>query len=268
MCLSSTGHHKKAIKKSSSCKYPAKIFVPVVVDDELRGRISDSGLSSNWIHPPNLHQISSLNHSIGSVTLTSNPDSWTCDLANDGRYKIKEVPLQVACFSWRSRKDKISTAKALIHRGMTGIELSCGFCGSIEEDTNHLLCTFPAAKILFDWVFTWCEIQASNLPTVEEVLNFADTWGNQALGPHCTTLHPPLGETAQKRGDGSLLYVTVRFGVLIWRARNDRLFSNKRTYPTKMADLIQSTVFFWLKFRTNIGNLIWTDWITNPFICL
>lgn len=80
-----------------------------------------------------------------------------------------------------------------------------------------------------------------------EVIDFASNWGQ------CT----------KKR---KLLFV-ILYGLLlsVWKVRNDKLFNNRFTSPSKMEDFIIRMVFKWVNFRGNLDICNWFNWVVCPF---
>ena len=126
----------------------------------------------------------------------------------------------------------------------------CSYCGGVEETTDHLLCGCRAACTLTDLVFRWYGIQHSNFSYTSEVLEFVYNWGS------CLNRRRML--------------IGICYGMLwcIWRARNDRVFNNIKTFPERVVDIIKSIVYLWFKHRRKNGVCNWIDWPVCPFSCI
>ncbi|GJT26798.1 RNA-directed DNA polymerase, eukaryota [Tanacetum coccineum] len=98
-------------------------------------------------------QWSKLVELVGSVSLSSSPDRWFCDLSGDGVFTVKVVrnflddmllpshpvvtswtkfiPIKVNIFAWRARRDCLPTRYNLSRRGVVLDSIVCPICGGI-----------------------------------------------------------------------------------------------------------------------------------------
>ncbi|KAL4572985.1 hypothetical protein LXL04_019777 [Taraxacum kok-saghyz] len=195
---------------------------------------------------------------------------WRCNLSPDGRFTIrilrrkiddinsavmakfdwKEIPKNVLCFTWRAKMGRIPSAVALCKRGVVNQNnFRGGSCNMEDECADHILVQCPFAKTVMEWILKWCDIKEVRFNTVTEVLDYAAGWGN----------------FPKKRR----ILLAIFQGTMwsIWKARNDRLFGNRRIPPTKVADMIKSMVFIWIKHRRpSGGSKNWTDWKSHTSV--
>ncbi|CAH1440647.1 unnamed protein product [Lactuca virosa] len=151
---------------------------------------------------------------------------------------IREVPIKVVCFIWRAWLGKIPTKLALVKRGVSVGDIKCSLCDDWEEDSDHVLVGCEYAKEVLSWIFKWCGVTMPPMRTVVELLDFANNWSNNP---------------SKRR-----LFLGICYGALwgIWKQRNDRGFNDSKMPPAKCADLIQSTLFLWMKNRKENSNMI------------
>ena len=145
---------------------------------------------------------------------------------------------------------RIPTAAALCRRGVVNHNQTvCSWCNTDEECADHVLVRCQFARTVMEWILKWCDIKEVNFNNVSDVLDYAAGWGN------C----PKKNKIFQAICQGAMWS--------IWKARNDRVFNNRRIPPTKVADIIKSTVYIWIKFRqAKGGGPNWATWSTNPFL--
>nr|KAJ0209586.1 hypothetical protein LSAT_V11C400182710 [Lactuca sativa] len=164
---------------------------------------------------------------------------------------LKEVPPKVLCFMWRAKLGRFPSVVALQKMGVWLDSIDCTYCNHDEECGDHILIKCPFSREVWEWILKWCGINHTPFHTIVEVIDFAAGWGN----------------CPKKR---RILQV-ICYGTLwsIWKARNDRLFNNRRTSQAKIADLIKSLVFTWINFRGTYGRTLnWSEWCSVPLLCI
>nr|KAJ0213850.1 hypothetical protein LSAT_V11C400201520 [Lactuca sativa] len=183
-------------------------------------------------------------------------ESWTCRLTSDGIFAvnalrkiwdrslpiserkfewIREITVKVVCFIWRAWLGKIPTKLALVKRGVSVGDIKCSLCDEWEEDSDHVLVGCEYATEVLSWIFKWCGVMMPPIRTVVDLLDFANNWSNNQ---------------SKRR-----LLLGICYGVL-------------GTPPAKCANIIQSTLFLWMKNRKENSNMVWHNWCSNPFSCL
>lgn len=120
---------------------------------------------------------------------------------------------------------------ALLQRGMNLDTISCGHCNRENEYIDHILTRFSFVNTTREWIFKWCDIENMSFNNVSELLKFTATWGR----------------CLKKRK--LLTVICYRMLWLTWKTRNDRMFKQRTTSPTLVADNIMSLGFVWLKHR-------------------
>ncbi|GJU92639.1 RNA-directed DNA polymerase, eukaryota [Tanacetum coccineum] len=83
---------------------------------------------------------------------------------------VKVVPIKVNILSWRVWLDNISTRFNLSSRGLEIHSLSCPLCNVLVESTSHLFFSCSLAQQLWNKVFRWWDIDASDFLSYDEWL--------------------------------------------------------------------------------------------------
>lgn len=134
---------------------------------------------------------------IASFSPKSLDDSWTYNLASDGKfstnlirskldlysscslcpkvYWLKMVPIKVTCFIWRCSIGRIPSEIALKSGGVLIKSNVCGYCNVTIEDLDHILVVCQAASITRKWILQCCAINDRHFAQTGEFLDFAST---------------------------------------------------------------------------------------------
>lgn len=115
---------------------------------------------------------------------------------------------------------------------------------------SRLLATRPFTQEVLEWIFKWCCIPAQRRPIINDYINFAANWGN------CPT---------KKKTLLAIIYIPIWS---IWNVRNDKVFSNISSIPTKTRDYIISLVYGWVKHKGKSENYNWAGWSCPFYMCL
>lgn len=159
----------------------------------------------------------------------------------------KAIPLKIKCFIWRAVSNRISVAANLEVRGIKVPSVTCPLCNKEKEASGDLLINCHVANEARVWILNWCGIPSNTLNTMTNFINFMVNYGN------C----PRKKERFIAIGYGWLWY--------IWKARNDKIFKQLHTSPTKIADEVISQTYVWFKYRTSDVQVRWIDWSISPF---
>nr|GEY05038.1 RNA-directed DNA polymerase, eukaryota [Tanacetum cinerariifolium] len=135
-------------------------------------------------------QLSDLFEILEAISLSSDQDSWICDLFEDGEFHVKEVrnildelilpshleptrwvkyvPITINVFAWRARRDCLPTRSNLIHRGVVLDSAMCPLCQVDKENIDHILFQCDLAKIVFRKICCWWELIWQDLLSYSE----------------------------------------------------------------------------------------------------
>ncbi|KAL4560863.1 hypothetical protein LXL04_033019 [Taraxacum kok-saghyz] len=213
----------------------------------LSKRVSSTGFQGRWKRRPKdnaeLAEQRDLEGVVNSITIRSESYNLTSSLSTDGVYHVRDLrDLIESCWVLICGLGfLIPSASALLRRGITVPNGRCHLCDDGEDDTNHFLVDCPTARASLNWILKWCNIQEQQFKTVGEMVKFAAIWGNYS----------------KKRK----ILLAIIYGYLwcTWKARNDKVFNNLSTSPSKLADNIVTLVFDWMKYRGNFGNCNWAE---------
>ncbi|KAJ9555460.1 hypothetical protein OSB04_010074 [Centaurea solstitialis] len=156
------------------------------------------------------------------------------------------VPLKVRIHTWRARLDRLPTKVNLINKGFRLDNDTCPLCNNHSESGDHLFIICRVASEVRKQLNCWWNKIPMHSNTISEF--FEDT---------CCTNQPDLNRPLKE-------IIGQAYFWIMWKGRNDAIF-NKSFNPQGTANLIQTTIFSWLKsrcYRRVSAN--WTDWICNP----
>ncbi|GKA62361.1 RNA-directed DNA polymerase, eukaryota [Tanacetum coccineum] len=116
----------------------------------------------------------------GTISFSSLPDRWVCDLNGDGVFSVKDIrsriddlllpsvgfetrwvkfiPIKVNVFVWRARLDRLPTRCNLSDRGVPLNSMLCPLCGSENEDSPHVFFRCELAKLISRKVCRWWDL--------------------------------------------------------------------------------------------------------------
>ena len=157
------------------------------------------------------------------------------------------VPLKLNFFGWRAVLNRLPSKTELIKRGVALSSSVCGTCGVAEESVDHLLRHCSWAKEVWSSVQLWCDIDLSNVGSIEGLLN---------------TAHEFLKSPIQLKVTNAVILTTLW---TIWKARNARVFNNIETPPAKVLEDIKTSSFLWIKNRGKGIMVNWGSWCIFPF---
>ncbi|XP_071715097.1 uncharacterized protein [Rutidosis leptorrhynchoides] len=161
----------------------------------------------------------------------------------------KLVPKKVSIFVWRVRRERIPVLSQLDKRGIDLHSVRCPLCGDVVETVEHALFLCPKVWVIWVKVFTW--------------------WG---MGSLPRSLDSLLDESSYSQFSdmGAKIWQGVIWTCvyLIWKNRNQMVFSKKCwTPPVALCD-IQLKSFEWIGNRCKVKKLEWLDWLCNPQVLL
>ncbi|KAD5962096.1 hypothetical protein E3N88_13569 [Mikania micrantha] len=156
--------------------------------------------------------------------------------------RSKWVPIKLNFFGWRVGLDKIPTRVALAKRNVWISSTVCDSCGLELETVDHLFLHCNVANQVWELVKSWCKISGNMGATIKEVLQFSNNL---------------KGEKKYKKLVHSIILVTIS---ILWKARNDRIFSKIKWSTEKIMEEIKLCSFIWIKNRTNSNSIDWSSW--------
>ena len=148
---------------------------------------------------------------------------------------------------WRASLDRIPTQSALSRRNICVGEGLCVFCGEAEETTDHLFSACRLEGGVWNNISTWCKVPPIFLFSTRDVLQLINYMG------------------------GSKTKKEILYGIFIltcwriWKARNEKVFSNSDTNVVQIVSEVKSWGYFWYRNRYRKGTVDWKGWCNFSF---
>ncbi|KAJ9550277.1 hypothetical protein OSB04_014322 [Centaurea solstitialis] len=202
-----------------------------------------------------LNEVSAIATYCRNISLDQGDNSWKWGLTSSGnfsvaslRYAIDDmqlprtgtltlwnnlVPLKVRIHTWRARLDRLPTKVNLINKGFRLHNDTCPLCNDHSKSGDHLFITCRVASEVRRQLNCWWNEIPMHINTISEF--FEDT---------CCTNQPDLNRPLKE-------IIGQAYFWLIWKGRNDVVFNNKSFNTHGTANMIQTTIFSWLKSRCN-----------------
>ncbi|XP_071685671.1 uncharacterized protein [Rutidosis leptorrhynchoides] len=249
----------------------------------VRDRIAWSNLSVescwNWLREPTGRALNELNQLLNLlnsyVKSGRDTDTWVWNLSSSGLFTTKRlatlidekiiggyasandetlknnlVPLKVELFIWRMLKRRIPVRAELDKRGIDLDSVLCPLCDNDVESIEHLMVFCQQSMDIWERVYKWWGLgPVTNLSI------------NEAFRGNCNRSSSPLGSKIWQALEWTCAY-------LIWRNRNQMVFSKKSwNSPTALME-IQLKSFEWISTRIKGRKLEWLTWLSDPWSCL
>ncbi|XP_021994946.1 uncharacterized protein LOC110891548 [Helianthus annuus] len=154
----------------------------------------------------------------------------------------KWVPNKCNIFMWRAFIDRLPTKMSLLRRNILVDNQACVWCESSDETVEHILTGCGISTGVWNAITSWCRILGSFIFHVKDLVNLHDYSG--ASGNRKFVIH------------GIIIIACWR----MWRARNEKVFSNKDPNVVEMVVDIKSLSFLWYKHRFKHGVVDWDRW--------
>ena len=181
-------------------------------------------------------------------------DQFTVKAVKDGLQKeeqdrpefvmewCKWVPSKVNIFVWRAEMDRIASKAALERRNIHVPRKSCVFCDYFLESADHLFsgCIFAAG--VWAAIATWCGLPPFITFSLRDIVSMYQTVGLKGV---------------KKTAFQGIMYTAMW---LIWKSRNDHIFSDKKLKVPEVVSEIKSLSFLWFRCRSKYGCIDWESW--------
>ncbi|KAJ0834256.1 putative reverse transcriptase zinc-binding domain-containing protein [Helianthus annuus] len=163
---------------------------------------------------------------------------------------VSWVSVKGGIFFWRALLNRIPTRSALVNRNIFIPDSSCCFCGDYEESTDHIFTGCSTATRVWNQFCDW-----ARLPTL-----FA--FGFKDVAKFHLNCNLNKEEKAVVKG-------LIMIGCwCIWKARNEKIFSNALGRVEDIMGDIKSLGFLWLRNRSKHKSILWADWCKFPMYML
>jgi hypothetical protein len=162
------------------------------------------------------------------------------------------APSKVIAFSWKLLRNRIPTRANLAHRGVLidGGSTDCVHCIGREEVVAHLFLFCDFASFVWKAVFRWLGLVMVIPPSLSVLFDcFVSAAGN-------------------KKGRAAFSLIWHATVWLIWRSRNNVIFSNGVIDPGVVVDEIKLASWRWGLSRHKIPVCLFYEWCWDPGLCL
>ncbi|XP_076944426.1 uncharacterized protein LOC143615069 [Bidens hawaiensis] len=160
----------------------------------------------------------------------------------------KWVPRKCQIFFWRAEMNRIPTLEAFQIRNIPLSSVHCSCCGGGIETIDHLFTSCGYTAMVWDGLASWCKIHRFSGSKFEDVVDF----------------HNSLSVPTAKKDviHGIVIIACWR----IWKARNEKMFSNKVVRIEEIIGEIKSFSFLWYCNRPRLKPILWEDWCSFKLI--
>ncbi|XP_071692058.1 uncharacterized protein [Rutidosis leptorrhynchoides] len=155
------------------------------------------------------------------------------------------VPKKIEVFSWRARKKRIPVLVELDKRGIDLNSVRCPLCDDDIESVNHSLILCKQVSGIWRKVFEWWGLNGLPSVQIEELLSNTNPGSSD------------IGKSIWQAVTWSCCY-------LIWKNRNQKVFSNKCWNIPVALNEIQVKSFEWIAKRCKKKSIDWHTWLHNP----
>ncbi|KAJ0918571.1 putative reverse transcriptase zinc-binding domain-containing protein [Helianthus annuus] len=158
------------------------------------------------------------------------------------KWKGSWIPSKCKIFIWRSNLGRIPTRNALARRDIQIDSEDCILCSDASETVDHIFSACEVSLRVWHRLSVWAKIPPIFAFSFKDLLVCHKGAG--------------VGKKAKEIVRG-LILVTCW---CIWKARNDKCFSNGRGNSDEIFGEVKSLGFLWLKCRSKHRNIDWRDW--------
>ncbi|XP_071714216.1 uncharacterized protein [Rutidosis leptorrhynchoides] len=243
--------------------------------------VTESGCTGRWMWTRELTgrargELAELNRLLEAVTADpKKSDGWLWSMSSNGvfstgilsdliRSKVLNsgqnncetlrnnlVPKKMEVFVWRARKNRLPVLTELDKRGVDLNSVRCPLCDGDIESVSHSLILCKHTYDIWCKILEWWGWGRSKSPSVQVEELFCDT--------SCAS--SDIGKNIWQAVVWSCSY-------LIWKNRNQKVFSNKCWNVPVAVNEIQVKSFEWIAKRCKYKPIDWHNWLHNPQIFL
>nr|XP_043617249.1 uncharacterized protein LOC122589068 [Erigeron canadensis] len=243
----------------------------------IKDRCTGNGLISqwewNWSKPPSapdeLQQLQALLTRIHGLNLTDQQDKWIWAPNPSHPFTVKAMrnylqstffgpknwafpwnkiaPLKSNVLAWKLEMNRLPTKDMLLQRNILSSSPSCPLCFHHEETASHLFLECPFAKELWSFILLWCKLPLV-IPTM--LRDLFQLHKNPLIDPKKSKL---------------LNLIIFAYVGIIWKTRNDRIFSGKKPSMRYVKKELKSTTFLWISNKMKHPKIEWSQWSSFNF---
>ncbi|KAJ0433652.1 putative RNA-directed DNA polymerase [Helianthus annuus] len=259
------------------CEQPLKVRFPKLytLESEKHCKVSDRLLKVGgaslfgwrWKHDPTsleeTLELTDCSNMLTTVKLSEKKDSWlwhgtgsAFSVANLKAWITstdvpvlaaqfdwcKWIPLKCNVFMWRALLERLPTKVALIKRNIHLENSNCIFCDDSDETAEHIFtgCFFSSA--VWQAISTWCRLPVLYVCDLKDL---TEIYKNMRLG-----------SATKEMVQGLMIIGCWR----IWKARNDRIFNDKKTKIAEVIADVKTYGYMWYTHRNRNRTCTWDQW--------
>jgi hypothetical protein len=160
------------------------------------------------------------------------------------------VPSKVCAFSWQMLLNRIQTKDNLCRRRILQQQNSnCVMCGSVEESTTHLFLHCDKSILVWYAIMKWLGFTIMAPPNLISSFVILGEYGKGKKGKMCLSL------------------IWNSYVWLIWKFRNDCIFSNKDLVIEELIDHVKFQSWKWFVGRVAKNPCLLYEWQWCPTEC-
>ncbi|GAU37496.1 hypothetical protein TSUD_275480 [Trifolium subterraneum] len=163
------------------------------------------------------------------------------------------APLKVIVFSWQALFGRLPTHGNLVRRRIIidGEASFCVFCNGARESENHLFSSCATAWLVWSKVHRWFGLTSVLPNSISSLLESFLTCYRK-----------------KKNGFKGVLLVWHAVIWVLWRLRNERIFSGTIVEPSEIFDRVQYVSWKWLLAIKVNSPCLFYEWCVNPSECI
>ena len=189
------------------------------------------------LEPSGIYTVASLKRFIDETTLPKTPSgSWEWN---------NLVPGKVNILAWRVCHSRLPTRVNLSKMSIVSVT-TCPLCNIAEESESHLLTECSISQEVWRCMQKWWYMFPLTFGSLNEML-------------HCRNLAPGRGNLDQIQEAVMLIYMWV-----IWKFRNDRIYSNIVKSHKIPVNEVQILSHLWINSRSKHKKVRWAEWCCDP----
>ncbi|GKE58817.1 RNA-directed DNA polymerase, eukaryota, reverse transcriptase zinc-binding domain protein, partial [Tanacetum coccineum] len=247
---------------------------PLIVDSKPLSLDNPPGLNFYWAWCRSIRSINEVEEHNNLVSILTNlrlyatEDTWVCSIDSSRKFSVrgmrnliishhtlvpssptrwnKIAPAKININSWRVLNKRLPTRINLYRRGVDLDSIRCLICDEDVETEDHVFVSCKIAADTWKEVAKWWKIPYDSSFDLHDVIHMAEN----------TTISPKLVK---------FLDVVVQTTIwIIWKFRNNMVFSKKRPSKNLLLNDIKLMSYTWISSRYRKACLNWLEWLIYP----
>nr|XP_043630064.1 uncharacterized protein LOC122601363 [Erigeron canadensis] len=257
-----------------ACRFARLFNLEQVKKCSVMERWNNNSFYSNWRREirggVESCEMSNLISILNNIKLNDEPDAWVFSVSNVTEFEVKGVrkfiddtnlpnslkatrwnkfvPRKVNIHAWRVLLNKIPTRSNLVSKGIDIPSSLCPVCAQYVECCDHIFGTCDIANKVWSLISKWLQISPLTSSGPTETLMLIDS----------------MRISMEKKRIIELVLFCGWW--LIWKHRNDKVFSPGVQRKELFFDFIIAQSYFWYANRCKKNRLSWMEWLNNPLL--